>query len=306
MKKLPKQLWSAALAAGLMAAAGAPARAIESKIFETGVRGYPVMRDAGGRAIADGTFVQWIEKDRLHVQITYTGSNGHRMEETIVMRQRPELVQDAWQWRELQGGKPFRTFEVNFATGAANASKLEKGETKRWSDTLDVERGNTFAGFGFTMAAKALRERIVKGETVELKAVGFTPSPKVVTVAMSYGGRETVRMSGRAIAADHFVVHPKIPAVAKLFVKVPDAHIWLTTPPAGFLRYEGALAEPSDAIIRIDLLPGGPSEAATPVATSGKTPPATEKKNDDEKKNDGKKNDGKKNDEKKNEKNEKK
>jgi len=32
-----------------------------------------------------------------------------------------------------------RTFEVNLATGAANATKLEKGEMKRWSDTLDVE-----------------------------------------------------------------------------------------------------------------------------------------------------------------------
>ena len=76
--------------------------------------------------------------------------------------------------------------------------------------------------------------------------------------------------SGRTIPADHFIVHPKIPAIAKLFVKVPDAHIWLTTPPAGFLRYEGALAEPGDQLVRIDLLPGGPSEAARPVATSGK------------------------------------
>ena len=141
---------------------------------------------------------------------------------------------------------------------------------RRWSDTLKVPRGDTFAGFGFTMAAKALRGRLLKGETVELKAVGFTPAPKLVTVAMSYGGRDAVRMSGRTIPADHYIVHPKIPAIAKLFVKVPDAHIWLTTPPAGFLRYEGTLAEPSDAVIRIDLLPGGPSEAAAPVATSGK------------------------------------
>ena len=277
MEKTPK-LIRCALAAALTLAAVVPVRAIESKIFETAVRGYPVMRDAGGRRIADGTFVQWIEKDRLHVQITYVGNNGHRIEETIVMRQRPELVQDAWQWRELERGKPVRTFEVNLETGAANATKLEKGETKRWSDTLDIARGTTFAGFGFTMAAKALRERVVKGETVELKAVGFTPAPKVVTVAMSYGGRDSVQMSGRAIAADHFIVHPKIPAVAKLFVKVPDAHIWLTTPPAGFLRYEGSLAEPSDMIVRIDLLPGEPSGAATPVATSGKTPATNEKK----------------------------
>ena len=278
MKNTPK-LIRCALAAVLALAAVVPVRAIESKIYETAVRGFPVMRDASGRRIADGTFVQWIEKDRLHVQITYVSNTGRRIEETIVMRQQPELVQDSWQWRELDKDKPVRTFEVNLQTGAANATKLEKGETKRWSDTLDIERGNTFAGFGFTMAAKALRERVIKGETVELKAVGFTPAPKVVTVAMSYGGRESVRMSGRAIDADHFVVHPKIPAIAKLFVKVPDAHIWLTTPPAGFLRYEGALAEPSDAMIRIDLLPGEPSEAATPVATSGTRPAATPGKN---------------------------
>ncbi len=269
MEKIPLQIRSALLAALVALAAGAPTSAIESTIFETAVRGYPVLRDASGRRIADGNFVQWIEKDRLHVQITYVADNGRRMEEAIVLRQRPQLTQDSWQWRELERGKPVRTFAVNLVTGAATATKLEKGEMKRWSDTVDVERGTTFAGFGFTMAAKALRARLVKGETIDLKAVGFTPEPKVVTVALSYGGRDTIRMSGRTIPADHYVVHPKIPAVAKLFVKVPDAHIWLTPPPAGFLRYEGTLAEPSDAMIRIDLLPGGPSEAATPVATSG-------------------------------------
>jgi len=269
MEKYPRQISSAVIAVAVALATVAPMRAIESKVFETAVRGYPVMRDASGKRIADGNFVQWIEKDRLHVQITYVGDNGSQFEETIVIRQRPELSQDSWRWRELDHGKPVRTFEVNLVSGAATASKLEKGEMKRWSDTVDVEPGNTFAGFGFTMAAKALRERLVKGETVELKAVGFNPQPKMVTVALSYNGRDTVRMSGRAIPAEHYVVHPKIPAVAKLFVKVPDAHIWLTTPPAGFLRYEGALAEPGDAMIRIDLLPGGPSEAATPVATSG-------------------------------------
>lgn len=240
---------------GMAIVAAVPARAIEWTHFETAVRGYPVMRDANGRHLADGEFVQWLGKDGLHVQITYTGAKGKRMQETIVMQQRPELIQNAWRWREIERGTPVRTFDINFATGAATATKIENGETKRWSDTLDVERGTTFAGFGFSMAAKALRERLVKrGETVELTAVGFTPDPKVVTVALSYAGRQTLRMAGRAIPADHFVVHPKIPAIARLFVKVPDAHIWLTAPPAGFLRFEGSLAEPSDQIIRIDLL----------------------------------------------------
>jgi hypothetical protein len=33
----------------------------------------------------------------------------------------------------------------------------------------------------------------------------------------------------------------------------------------GFLRFEGPLAEPGDPIVRVDLPPGEPSEAASPV-----------------------------------------
>src|SRR5438067_2394033 len=201
MNDVKKRLRSIGTVAALVAMAAAPTRAIEWKHYETAVRGYPVMRDAGGRRLADGTFIQWIAQDGLHVQITYASDAGRRFEETIVMRQRPELAQTGWRWRELEHGKPVRTFDMNFGTGLATATKVEKGETKHWSDTLDVSAGSTFAGFGFTMAAKALRERLINGEVVDLKAVGFTPQPKVVTVAMSYGGRDKVRMSGRAIDA---------------------------------------------------------------------------------------------------------
>jgi len=35
--------------------------------------------------------------------------------------------------------------------------------------------------------------------------------------------------------------------------------------PAAFLRWEGPLAEPDDSIVRVDLLPGEPSEDAAPT-----------------------------------------
>jgi hypothetical protein len=185
-------------ALALAALATTPARAIEWPYLESSVRGYPVMRDMNGKRVADGAFVQWTDKDGLHVKITYSALDGRTMEETIVLRQRPELTQDRWQFRELQHGKTLRTFTVNLATGVATAEKLEDGEMKRWNETLDVERGKTFAGFGFTMAAKALRTRLMHGETVELKAIGFTPQPKAVTVELSYAGRQTLRVAGRS------------------------------------------------------------------------------------------------------------
>ena len=37
------------------------------------------MRDASGTRLADGNFIQWIEHDGLHVQITYVSDDGRRL-----------------------------------------------------------------------------------------------------------------------------------------------------------------------------------------------------------------------------------
>ena len=268
MKYLPLPfrllLAAAALAA---AAAAASAGAIQGNQIESALRASPVLRDAAGQKIADGNFAQWVEGDALHVQTTYTG-NDRRIEETAVFRQRPELSQTKWQWRESSRGQEIRAFELDFGSGMATAVKTEKGEPRRWSEKFDITPGQTFAGFGFTLAIKASRQRLMKGETVNLKAVGFTPQPREVTVAISYAGLESVRMVDRSISAEHYVIHPRIPAIAKWFVKAPDANIWLTPPPAVFVRFQGALVEPSDPIVRIDGAAG--ESAAAPQGTSGK------------------------------------
>jgi hypothetical protein len=261
------QRFSSILIAIAVAASAVTLRALEWTHYESALRAYPVMRDAEGRKIADGNFSQWIADDGLHVQIIYTG-NDRRMEETAVFRQSPELSQEKWQWRESLRGNEVRTFAIDFASGTATAFKTEDGKPRRWSEKLDIAPGETFSGFGFSLAAKALRERLIKGETVNLKAVGFTPQPRVVTVALSYAGRDSIRMVDRPISAEHYVIHPKVPAIAKLFVKVPDFNVWLTPPPAVFVRFQGVMVEPSDPIIRIDGAPG--ESAAVPQGTSGK------------------------------------
>ena len=116
-------------------AAATTLRAIQGNQIETALRAYPVLRDAAGRKIADGNFAQWVENDGLHVQTTYTG-DGRKMEETAVLRQRPELSQQRWQWRESLRGQDVRTFDVDFGSGMATALKVENGEPRRWSEKL--------------------------------------------------------------------------------------------------------------------------------------------------------------------------
>lgn len=243
--------------------------AIEWTQFESDAHGYPVMLDgATGRRIGNGNFTQQIVNGRLHVVITYAGA-GRRIQERVVLSQRPELIQDSWTFTESRGGKPFRRFDVDLRSGHAVAQTWTEHGLEREDENLKLKPGQVFAGFGFTLAVKGLRGRLIQGEHVTLQAVGFAPKPKAVDVEISYAGRDRVRMGGRGIEGDRFIVHAKIPAIAKLFVHVPDAQIWLTTPPAGFLRWEGPLAEPSDPIVRVDLLPGS-SGPATPLGTTGR------------------------------------
>ena len=228
---------------------------------------YPGLCDINGRKLADGEFRQWVEDQRLNVVITYKFPEGGSFEEKARFRQQPELIQEQWSWKELKNERVQREFTVDFLSGTATAH-ISK-DNKDVSDKVDIEKGRTFAGFGFTLVLSNLRKRLLHGEQVQLKAVGFSPfptlKPQVVTVKLSHGGLDRVKMSGRSLKGDRFIVHPEVPAIAKLFVTVPDTKVWLTNPePAGFLRWEGPIVLPNDQLIRVDLLPGTKSGPAEP------------------------------------------
>jgi hypothetical protein len=232
--------------------------------------GYPGLYNLNGKKLADGEFRQWVENNRLHVVITYKFSAGEVYEEHTQFRQQAELIQEKWSWKESKHGKSQREFAVDFLTGIANAHIRQ--DHKDVSKRINIAPGRTFAGFGFSVALSNLRKRLLSGEQVQLKAVGFSPfptlGPQVVTVTISHGGVDRMRMSGRSLKGDRFVIHPEIPFIANLFVNVPDTKIWLTNPaPAGFLRWEGSIVLPTDPMIRVDLISGEKSGPAEPAGS---------------------------------------
>ena len=149
-------------------------------------------------------------------------------------------------------GKSICTFEINLSSGAATADERRKGnEMKRCTRYARRLRGTQrFAGIGFSMAAKRFAsDSIAGGQTVDLKAVGFTPQPKVVTVASSYGGRDTIRTSGRTIPPLLHRRPERLLLLCSCSSVSLDAYIWLTT-----LRRHSALrgcaAEPGHQSLR--------------------------------------------------------
>ena len=234
--------------------------AIPSNVHEGDAQAFTSVTDAQGVPLADSRFSQWIAGGLLHVEARSDFPGGRTIVERATLRLHPQLQQEGWDWTEKKAGKVVRMYEVDFKTGKASATRVD--QEKSWKEDLTIHPGKTFAGAGFLTAVKALRAQLAVGQHIELEAVAMTPKPRTANVIVTRDGPSEIRMAGRTLEGDKYTLHPDIPAIARLFVKAPDQHVWLlNSDPAAFLRFEGPLAEPDDPIIRIDLIPGPSARA---------------------------------------------
>jgi hypothetical protein len=247
----------------LMAASPAPRLTVGGT--EGDAQAFTSLTDMQGKPEADGRFTQTVSNDVLHIEERYDFPGGRVAIEKASVRLHP-LQQETWSWDETQGGKPVREFSIDFKTGhAMGAHHGEKEE--HWDEHIKIEPGKTWTGIAFIEPIKAMRESVKQGQKMDLYAIGMSPKPRKVKVTITHVGAQKIDMAGRKVDADKFLIHPDVPAVAKLFVKVPDNAIYLVSgKPAAFLRYEGPLCEPSDPLVHVDLIdsPSANAHAAAP------------------------------------------
>jgi hypothetical protein len=235
------------------------ARAVDLRSPDGELFAFPALADERGETIATSTFEQWFEGGRLHVRITHAFHDGRRAIERARFSVGRTLVQERWSWDERRDGGLVRAFEVDLLTGRAVAHKIEDGKERRWEERVKVlPRGRTFAGIGVVYALKNVRDRLVGGEKVTLRAVGFHPKPISVPIALRYTGREAMTVAGRRVEADRFEVRPDLKGLEKVLELVkhpPGADVWLHhgRPPM-ILRIRYPLAEPSDPVVILDTL----------------------------------------------------
>jgi hypothetical protein len=257
--------WAAAVVGAALAFAF-PAGAIERHWAEGSARGFPALVDPeSGKVIGRGTYVQLLNGDELEVSLAFDLTDGRHIEEHDLFRLAPgDLTQERWEWVEKRAAQVLRSYEVDLRSGVAKGFKRENGEKHIFSKTLKVDPRRTFAGSGFSLALKNLSGTLKKAGEVELWAVAFTPQPHSVKVKVRSLGEEDVKASGTTVRAEHYVIEPQIPWIARPFVKAPPNHVWFAkAPPPQFLRAEGPLAEPTDPIVRTEAqAPAGNPTAA--------------------------------------------
>lgn len=251
------------LGLGLLLGLASPAGAVETLFPEqAATRSLAVSSVDGNTPLGQGTLTQWVEGDRLHIVLTYQYEDGRRIDESAVLLQQPELTQERWTWRERRNGQTTRQYTIDFGTGRATGVVRQDGKTRRYNERLAVEPGRTFAGVGFAAAAKNLLPRLRQGENVELQALAFTPKPRKAKVKLSRPGTETLTRGGKTLTADRVIIHPEI-GLASLVVKVPDTELYFTgSEPPVMLGGEGPVSDPSDLLVRTEVLPRQQAPAA--------------------------------------------
>src|SRR5215467_10707731 len=70
--------------------------------------GYPGLYDISGKKLANSEFRQWVENSRLHVVISHKFCAGEEYEKHAQFRQKPELNQEKWSWKESKHGRSQR------------------------------------------------------------------------------------------------------------------------------------------------------------------------------------------------------
>ena len=230
--------------------------AIAASIHEGDVQAYVSLTDGNGAVLADGRYAQRIQGDSLRIDARYDFPDGRVVEERAVIRLHPAIEQKSWEWSEKKDGAVLRSFSADFATGVAKGHKGKES----WNEKLEIHPGKTFAGIAFELAVKNLHDQVPAGKSVELEAIAFTPKPRTAGVEVKHEGRQDIQMARRTVHADAWTIHPKVPAIAKLFVKAPDQHLWLSSDePISFLRFEGPLVEPGDSPVRVETIPSAPA-----------------------------------------------
>ena len=213
------------------------------KYVEGTLHGFLRLKDAAGKAIAEGELLQVPRQRGLDSRMVFRFYDKSFFEERVVFTQRGVFRMESYSL--VQRGPAFaEDLQVNLERSGkyeVKATSRNDGKTKSWSGTMDLP-ADTYNGMVITVA-----KNLARGDTQRVHLVAFTPKPRLVSLEIAPTGSHAVKVGGHEEAAVHFVLKPKLGAVIGFFAKLldkkpPDSHAWIVTEGApGFVRFEGPL-----------------------------------------------------------------
>jgi hypothetical protein len=241
----------------LLVLAGRPLSAdpVPVRFREGLVHGFLALRTLDGKTIADGDLYQVPRGSTVTTRLAFRFRDGSYHEETAVFTQGREfkLVSD----RLVQKGPSFpRAIDMMVE---ANGHVVVRYTDEDGKEKLEDERMELPPDVANGLVITLLKNLAADGPPIEVGMVVPTPKPRLVTLKISSGGKDPVRIGASARRATRYVVNVHIGGVTGAMAHVmgkdpPDTSVWILGGEApAFVRSEGPMFA-DGPIWRIDLV----------------------------------------------------
>ena len=232
------------LALALSALSGAAhAAPVAVRVPEGTTRGFLVLRDRDGTAIAHGELTQKPSGAMLVSRLVLNFADGSLFDETLTFSQQKVFRLERYHF--VQRGPSFPASDITFdrATGRYQARTQDKpgGEEKQAAGRFEFPP-DLYNGMALT-----LLKNLPTGGGTSVQMVAFTPEPRLIRMELTREGEDRVRVGPKVKVATRYLVNLEIGGVTGVVAAMigkdpPDLRYWVIAGEVpAFARFEGAM-----------------------------------------------------------------
>ena len=194
------------------------------------VHGFLELHSEGDTLLAHGELIQVPGDSTLVSTIRFFFRDGSRFEETAEFTQHQSFRLKHYHLIERGPAFAFDLDATLNADGGYSFSSQSHDKDKPEQDQGRVE-AKTPLGNGLPLI---LAKNLKAGDSTAIALVAFTPKPQLITLRVSYAGKDSILVGGHSEALAHWTLTPDVGGLkgffAKLLGKLPDpTQVWVAT-----------------------------------------------------------------------------
>jgi hypothetical protein len=228
---MPSPAWRASvvLAAVICLVPPADADPIAVRFAEGVVHGFLTLRSPEGALLASGDLLQTASGGRVKSRLVFRFADGSLSDETAVFTQRGHfrLVSD----HSIQRGPAFEhslEMAIDAGTGVVTVRYRKEGDEEK----IEREHLTLPPDVANGMVPMLLKNARPGAAPQTLSLVAATPKPRLVKLAVSVAGKDSLSIAGTRHTATHYVLKVDIGGLTGLIAPLvgkqpPDSHVWI-------------------------------------------------------------------------------
>jgi len=251
------------LSAVLVIAALGPVMAAPVPVrFAEGVtHGFLMLRAVDGTTLAQGELLQVPRGGEIDKRMIFRFKDGSVFDEKVTFTEHGVYALKAYHLSESGPSFPADT-EISMIC-ATGAYRIKINDRKGGADKVLEGRIELPADVYNGMILTVVKD-LPKGAGEVIHFVAFTPEPRLIELALTPAGEETITVGELTRSAMHYVMKPRLGMWLRFFATIlrrapEDFHAWILTDDVpAFVGFRGSLTTPGP-VWRIELVsPRGP------------------------------------------------